>query len=250
MKKLWLVLLATGCITPLSNKIDVGNEAFIVVVGEGADGNVDLFAAPADGGSFRQLTYSRVAEDLPRLGPTGTSLAFVRERSESEPAGAPTMVVVMNLSRGTEVEGALPAGSSPVSRLGFTSAGDTVVARAGEDRWVAAVASPLGWTRAEAGAAQALDSLLSEQVGDPAFATVARCGSGTGFCVVTRQGEETALDPRAEDVCRWGPDALGYVVDGRIEVRPLGGGRLRQPTWAATPAKVRHPTHHPGSGAR
>lgn len=245
-----VVLIGCG-VTPLSNRIDVGNEAFVVVAGEGADGNTDLFAAPAEGGTFRQLTYSRVAEDLPRLGPTGTRLAFVRSRGEAIAAGEPAMaVVVMNLSNGTEIEGTLPPESAPVSRLGWTAAGDTLIAAAGGDRWVAAVDGGLRWTKAGAAAGPALDSLLSERVGDPPFGTIQGCSSGAGACVVTARGEETALDPRGTDQCRWGPDALGYVVDGRIEIRPLGGGRIRQPTWIATPAKPRRPTHHPGSGAR
>lgn len=247
MTRAWLALLAAGCVTPLSNRIDVGNEAFVVVVADGADGNVDLFAAPAEGGAFRQLTYSRVAEDVPRLGPTGTLLAFVRSGSEADGPGATGHVVVMDLTRGTEIEGALPAEAGQVTRLGWTSSGDTLIARAGDGRWVAPITTPLRWTRAPGPAAPALDSLLAERLGDPPFATVAPCGTGSGLCLVTTRAEETPLDPRATDACRWGPDAVGYLVDGKIEVRPLGGGRLRQPTWTSTPAHLRHPTHHPGS---
>ena len=44
-----LSLLTNCSITPLTNKIRVGEEPFVIVVGEGRDGETDLFAAPAGG---------------------------------------------------------------------------------------------------------------------------------------------------------------------------------------------------------
>jgi hypothetical protein len=238
--------LVAGCgLTPLSNKIAVGDEAFVVVVGEGAGAMTDLFAAPAEGGTFRQLTFTRVAEDRPRLDPSGTRLAFVRAGSR----GGDPEIVVMNLETGAEIGGTVAAGGKAVSRLGWTPPGDTVIAVTEGAVWVSP--STTGhWVLADSARAAAFDSLTLELVGDPPFGVIAPCRSGAGACVITEQGEETALAAGATDPIRWGGEAIGYVLGDRVEVRPLGGGRLRHPSWRDPPNGIRRPTHHPGSGAR
>ena len=242
------VLLAGCVVTPLSNRIDVGEEAFVVVVGEGADGNTDLFAAPAEGGVFRQLTYTRVAEDLPRLGPTGTKLAFVRRSAAAE--AATTTAIVMDLKTGLETEGVIPTPPAGLVRLGWSAGGDTVVATGADGVWIAAAAKPLVWTAVATDDRARWESLVRERVGDPEFGTVTACLSGVGLCVMSDGGEETRLADGAIDGRRWGPSAVGYLLDGVIQVRPLGAGRLRQPTWTSMPTNLRKPTHHPGSAPR
>lgn len=238
--RLALAALVTvaGCVTPLSNRIDVGNEAFIVVVGEGAGGIVDLFAAPAEGGMFRQLTFTRSVEDLPRLGPTGTLLAFVRGDTP----------VILDLITGLETDKPWPEGAGAIEGFGWNAAGDTVVARAGNGIWWSPTGTAAGWTAVPAEQRDAAADLTREQVGAPGFGFLGRCEDGGEWCIVTAGGE-TAIDPAARDPIRWGPDAIAYLARDRIEIRPLGGGRIRQPTWAAAPAGIRHPTHHPGTGA-
>lgn len=229
---------AQGCVTPLSNRIDVGNEAFVVVAGEGAGGIVDLFAAPAEGGLFRQLTFTRAAEELPRLGPSGTTIAFARD----------AVPVILDLVTGQEMSSPLPAAAGPVAGFGWNPAGDTVVARAGESVWWSAAAE-LHWAAVPED--RRADGLrwTGEQVGAEGFGVLAPCGGGgPGWCIVTASGE-TALDAEATDPIRWGPSAVGYLLRGRLEIRPLGGGRIRQPTWAEAPGGLRHPTYHPGTGA-
>jgi hypothetical protein len=43
---------ACACHDPLTNRIKIGDEAFVIGVGEGPDGQTDLYAAPAGGGAF------------------------------------------------------------------------------------------------------------------------------------------------------------------------------------------------------
>ena len=66
MRRKWVrltshVSLLTGltacAVTPLSNRIRVGEEPFVIGVGEGSDAMTDLFAAPAGGGAFAVASY-------------------------------------------------------------------------------------------------------------------------------------------------------------------------------------------------
>ena len=245
----WCALgLVAGCaVTPLTNKIKVGEEAFVVVVGEGVDGGTDLFAAPAQGGVFVQLTFTRATEAHPALDQSGTRLAYTRQR---EPSDSSVEIVVMNLKTATEASGALPNEAGPVERVAWSPGGDTVIVATRRGIWETAAASSLALARETGPAAARLDSLSYPQIGDPVFATLRGCRSGQGLCVITPTGEETALDPEATDGIRWGGDALAYLVTGQVEVRPLGGGRVRQPAWTQTPAHLRQPTHYPGSPTR
>ena len=56
-----LLTLLGGCsVTPLTNKISVGEEPFVLAIGEGPDGMTDLYAAPAHGGEISGLLESIV----------------------------------------------------------------------------------------------------------------------------------------------------------------------------------------------
>src|SRR5258706_16357795 len=110
-----LFLLTVGCslltacsVTPLTNKIAVGEEALVVAVGEGPDGMTDLFAAPAHGGAFVRLSYNRLVESGPRLSTSGRSVAFLRRTAGGE---RPAEVVVMSLGTGGRRRVALPPGA-------------------------------------------------------------------------------------------------------------------------------------------
>ena len=246
MRRLGLALLAggLGCgFTPLTNKVEVGDEAFVVVVGEGQDGSVDLFAAPAEGGRFYQFTYNSLVESKPTLGPSGTRLAFLRQATDRP---APDLIL-LNLLNGTETERPLPVEAGPVVRLGFGSTDDSLVVATEHGLYLAlgARTEPVS-----AGEAQALDSLTYERVGDGGFASLRGCRAGSGWCVAKGNGQQTALPSDASDPIRWGNEGLAYLRGGRIEIRPLGGGRVRQPTWPNQPPKLRQPTHHPGKPRR
>ncbi len=239
IKPLLVLVTLAGCaVTPITNRLKPGEEALVVVVGEGSDGATDLFAAPAEGGQFFQLTFTRAPESNPKLAPSGTLLAFVRQGGESKPE-----LVVFDLLGGTER--VLRLDAAPV-RLGWFPGGDTVaVAMASGVRTVALGSGTLGAMAAGARA----DSLSYDRVGKPAFGSIRPCRAG-GLCVMSDGGEETTLAAGAADGCRWGDRALAYIREGKIEVRPLGGGRIRQPTWTRAPAHLRQPTHQPGSETR
>ena len=110
---------SAACATPLSNKIQPGEEPYIIVVGEAGDGSTDLFAAPAAGGTFQQLTFNRLVEASPRISPNGKSVAFVRRQDRGSPNAE---LVVLDLT--TMAEATVPiadAGDQP--RLAWSNDG-------------------------------------------------------------------------------------------------------------------------------
>jgi len=101
-----LLPVAWACrVSPLTNRIAVGEEAYLVFVGEGRDGWTDLFAGAAGGGPAVRFTFSREAELSPALDPTGAMVAFLRGGAE----GDPVFLTVMNLLSATERETRVPA---------------------------------------------------------------------------------------------------------------------------------------------
>ncbi len=245
MRAAWLALLAggAGCgFTPLTNKVGVGSEAFVVIVGQGRDGAVDLFAAPAEGGRFYQFTFNLLVESNPTVGPSGTQLAFQRQAT-----GQAAEVVTLNLHNGTERARALPPEAGSVERIGFGSTDDSVVVATTGGLYLFSTA---GVEPISGAPAAKLDSLTYERLGDPGFASLRPCRTGTGWCVAKPDGQETALAGDASDPIRWGDAAMAYLRNGTIEIRPLGGGRVRQPTWSHQPPGLGQPSHHPGSPRR
>lgn len=212
--------LLAGCgVTPLSNRISVGEEPFVIAVGQGADRNPELFAAPAGGGSFLQLTFTRAEERAPRLSPDGTRVAYFRR--DMAPGDTAWSIVVLDLRSGTERRQLLEAGHR-AERLGWAPDGVSVVAGA------------------------AGDSITREWLGSPPSAWVEPCPAG-GLCVMTRGGERTPLGEGVTEAIRWGGDSVGLQGPGGFEVRPLRGGRSRRPAWQGAPAGLRDLTYHPGT---
>ncbi len=235
-----LVAGGAGCgFTPLTNKVGVGSEAFVVVVGQGRDSSVDLFAAPAEGGRFYQFTYNLLVESNPTVAPSGTRVAYLRQAT-----GRPTEIVTQSLHNGTERAQPLPPEAGSVERIGFASTDDSVVVAATGGIYLV---TPTGIEPGPEAQAARLDSLTYERVGDDGFASLRPCRAGTGSCVARPDGQETALPEDAKDPIRWGNDALAYLRNGTIEIRPLGGGRVRQPTWSRQPPNLSQPSHHPGA---
>jgi hypothetical protein len=232
-----------GCaVTPLTNKIEPGEEPFLVVVGEGPDGQTDLFAASSAGGTFHRLTFSRPRESFARLSPAGTAVAFVRTRSVSDTTGLE--LVVLDLLTHLEKRAPLPAGAGRPEAVGWSPAGDQVFVRAGG--YLASPSPPADLklvTVTPADLAQA-DSATRELLGSPPFASVAACPA---ICVISAASDTTALDLDVGEAFRWGADSLGLVHDEAIEVRPLGRGRPRRPAYTAAPRGLRYVTYHPGA---
>lgn len=239
LRLLALCLLA-GCATPLTHKIKLGQESFVIGVGEGPDAMTDLFAAPAGGGVFSRLTFNRAEERYPRIAPDGGSVAFLRRGIGS---GGTWSLVFLSLYTNEEHSIALPGDAGAPERLGWDSAGTTVVVSA--QGYFAAAAPPAlpAIRRLSADSAAVGDSLTRELLGDPPQGMVRECMNG-GLCVVATSGALTLLDSLATDAVRWGADSVGYFLPGAFEVRPLGGGRSRRPSWSDRPAGLRQLSYH------
>ena len=227
-----------GCATPLTNKIEVGQDPFVIGVGEGADRQTDLYAAPASGGSFVRLTFNRPAEHSPRLAPDGLRVAYLRQ----DPAG--WSLVVLDLSDNGERSVALPRDLGSEPRLGWNEAADTV-AVLGTMAFLAPAAGSLGLLPVAPGGLARADSLTREWVGPSREGALGRCEPSGEVCI--RVGPAlTPLGPGVSGAIRWGADSVGYFQGGNFEIRPLRGGRARRPLWEAIPENLRELTYFAG----
>lgn len=243
----WLLItgycLSCG-VTPLTNKIKVGEEPFVIAVGEGVDGMTDLFAAPAGGGSFTRLTFNRPEERFPHLSPDGSMVAFLR--SSGTESGGHWLLVVQNLLTNAERAMPLPGDAGEPERLGWDRDGKRVVVSAAG--YFAATVPPAApvLARFPADSLPLADSLSREVLGDPPQGVVQRCMNGAA-CILAADGALTLLDSTVAGAMRWGADSVGYFVPGGFEVRPLRGGRSRRPLWTGAPAGLRQLTYHAGT---
>lgn len=245
-----LVLVSAACgVTPLTNKIDVGAEAFVIGIGEAADGMTDLFAASAAGGAVSRVTFNRRQEQLPRLSGSGTLLVFLRsspvETAEPEPE-----IVMLDLRSMAERGARLPREAGRPLAVAWLP-GDTLLAiRTGEAIWSRpATSASAGFTRLAGADSARADSALAVLLGEPPRATAVACegGAGRGICVRTESGETSALDSEGTAPLRWGADSIAYFRSGTLTVRPLAGGRSRTPPWRAAPNAFRELSYHPGA---
>ena len=239
-----LLTTLTACaVTPLSRRIQVGEEPFVIGVGEGSDSMTDLFAAPAGGGAFVRLTFTRAEERLPRLSPEGTAVAFVRREGRApNPRWA---LVVLDLLTTAERRAPLPAGTEAV-RTGWARDGSAVVF-AGEYFTLAPERDSL--IPVSLAQRPAADSATRELLGDPPAAMVGECAAGE-LCITAANGDVSRLGPGDSGAIRWGADSLGYFTSRGFEVRPLSAGSSRRPDWSGKPGALRSLTHHPGRTAR
>jgi hypothetical protein len=222
------VLLAAACrgtLSPLSNKLEIGQESYIIFTADGEDGMGDLFASAPLGGQAWQITFSRVDERLPALSPDGVMLAFDRGRLPGD-----TMtrsVVVMNLLNGAEQVVVAPGVSQPQA-IGWSVDGRRVVVR-GASGVVAVPAPPESGQPVAATTEET--ARLAVRLGDD-LATEARvCASGTGVCVQLPSGREVTLDSAAASPAAWYGDSVAYLRSGEWVIHPLAGGHTRLLRW-------------------
>ena len=231
-----------GCqVTPLTNKIRIGEEPFVIAVGEGADSLTDLWAASAGGGGFIRLSFNRAEERAPRLAPDGRRLAFLRRIAGG--ADSRWHLVLLDLLSNAEWTTPLPAGAGDPEALGWSPDGARVVLRAGALYQSPAPPALVGLTAVSPEAVAAADSLTRERLGPGNQGMLAPCD---GTLCVQVGGAITSLGDAVRGALRWGPDSVGYFRGNVFEVRPLGGGRVRRPAWQSAPAGLRSLTHHPG----
>lgn len=232
------VAACRGTLSPLSNRLDVGEEPYLVFSADGEAGVGDLFASALVGGTPYQITFTRVDERLPALSPDGAMLAFVRSRAPGDTSAA--ALVVMNLLNGAERRADLsPVGT--VEALAWSPDGATIYARRGEAIFTFPAPPANGdIVPVQPGAAAAADSAFRVFLGRPPVGEALACPGGQGVCTRLGAGEVMLLNPTASSPIRWPGDSLAYLEQGEWTIRPLGGGATRILRWTA-------PVGHPRS---
>jgi len=232
-----LVAACRGSLSPLSNKVEIGEESYIVFAADGEDGVGDLFASPPGGGTAWQITFSRVDERLPALSPDGVMLAFDRGRLPGDTATR--SVVVMNLLNGAERRVVAPGVLQP-SAIAWSADGKRIVVRSGSS----VVTVPAPPASGEPAAADSGDrARLDVQLGDPPVAEARNCSGGAGVCVALPDGREVVLDSAATSPVAWYGDSVAYVRSGGWVIHPLAGGHTRLLEWGDEVVHPRSITH-------
>ncbi len=249
-----VVLMACrGSLSPLSNKIQVGKEPYVVFTADGEAELGDLFASPLQGGRPYQITFTRVDERLPALSPDGSMLVFLRSRLPGDTGDV--SLVIMNLLNGAERKAALPADIRP-DATAWSPDGSRIFVRAGLA--VLGASAPPGEPEFRAVAPTdraAADSALAVLLGDPPLTTVVPCHDGTGVCVRLANDSVATVAVDAVTPARWPGDSIVYALRNEWTVRPMGGGKTRVLHWTPEPQHVRElttfrgiPTHPPAGG--
>ena len=238
-----LLLACRGSLSPLSNKLEVGQQPYVVFVADGEAGVGDLFASiPAGGHSF-QITFTRVDEELPSLSADGTMLAFIRSRAPGD--FQHRALVVMNLLNGAErrvdADGAVP------TALAWSRDGARIYLRQGDAVRVTP-APPAALRLAPVASADrpAADSQLAVLLGAPPLATAVPCDNGVGICARLVDGSQQTITRSGRDPARWTGDSIAYQEDGDWVIRPLAGGKTRALSWAQASGHPRDLTVFPG----
>jgi hypothetical protein len=228
MLLLLLALACRGSLSPLSNRIQVGQEAYVVFTADGEDGAGDLFASPPTGGTAYQITFTRVDEELPALSRDGTMLAFFRGRAPGDERHR--VLVVMNLVNAAERQ--CDVGETGPGSIAWSSDGGRVYVRLGESLFVSPTPpNALALTPLATDERPAADSQFAVLLGDPPLATAVSCDSGGGICARFGDGRQEPISRAGADPVRWRGDSVTYNDAGKWTVRPLAGGETRRLQW-------------------
>jgi hypothetical protein len=222
--------------SPISHRIKIGEEPFVVFVGEGIDRHTDLFTSTTSGGPVFQLTLTNVIERMPRLSGNGGMVAFLRIRDTLP--GTRRDVVVMNLESGTERIIPLPAEAGTPTELGWGAGDSTLYIRTGVPLWQATI-PPTGAVATAVGHADSLVAArsLGAWLGETRFAEAIPCPAG--ICLIGPRGDTTSLSSTGHDPMRWGKDSVAWFEGNEIVVRPLGPGRARRAPLQDAPGRPR-----------
>lgn len=240
-----LVVLAAcrGTLSPLSNKLKVGQESYVVFAADGEEGRGDIFASPPVSGPAFQVTFTRLDERAPALSPDGSMLAFLRSREATDTIGV--SLVILNLINGAERRVDAPVGTDA---LRWSADGGAVVARSGSRLFrTAAPPQPLAFEPVSDTDRPGTDSLFRVLLGAPPVGEARACGNGSGVCAWLVSGDTLALSQGGTEPMTWGSDSVGYFEGGKLIVRPLGGGRTRSIRWSTTILHPREPSWFPGT---
>ncbi len=226
-----------GTLSPLSNKLDVGEEPYLTFAADGEAGAGDLFASALVGGVPYQVTFTRLDERLPALSPDGVMLAFVRARAVGDTIAAD--LVVMNLLNGAERRRPLTLAGG-ADALAWSRDGGTIYARRG-DAIYTLPAPPAQGDLAPVSPAAALsaDSAFRVLLGQPPVGEAMPCPEGTGVCARLGAAPPVVLSAEAAFPIRWLGDSVTYLERGEWTVRPLAGGATRILRWSRPVANPR-----------
>ena len=231
-----------GSLSPLSNKLKVGEEAYFVYTADGEDGKGDLFASPPQGGKPFQITFTRVDERAPALSPDGSILAFLRSRTAEDTSGV--SLVLFNLVNGAERRTGVPPGASALT---WSNNGSYLLVRTPSGILsTAAPPKPLALLPVPESDRSRADSLFRVILGDPPVGEAVTCGWGAGVCARLSNGDSVTLSEKGSSPMRWGDDSVAYVEGGAFAVRPLAGGRIRTVRWTEQARNPRGLTYFPG----
>jgi hypothetical protein len=244
-------LVIAGCeLSPLANKIPIGEVPIVVLIGDDAGGQADLYAVPAEGGQVVRLTFTRLQEYAPAFHPSGGALAYLR-RPEGAIDSSPARLVVLNLVNLAERDAAVPDSIGVPRRIGWGDGGATlyVLGDAGIAR-SPAPPSAMRFAPVDTGASgwAAADSATSILLGTPPIARVVTCAkdcissAAKPWCVVGSDGQRQELG-RVVTPLRWGSDSLAFIEGDRLLVYSLAGGRARRIDWTRAPEKPRDVTY-------
>ena len=236
-----------GCeLSPLANKIPIGEVPIVILVGDGEGGQSDLYAVRAEGGQVVRLSFTRLQEFAPAFHPAGGALAYLR-RPEGAIDSSPARLVVLNLLNLAEREAALPESIGAPRRIGWGDGGATLYVLG--DIGIARSPAPPSEmqfvpTDTAATGRVAADSVTSVLLGTPPIGRVVTCAGEPissepkPWCVVTNEGRRQELG-RVVTPLRWGSDSLAFIEGDLLLVYPLGGGRPRRMDWSRPPARPR-----------
>jgi WD40-like Beta Propeller Repeat len=238
------LLLLAGCrgsLSPLSNRLKIGEEPYVVFTADGEDGRGDLFASPPEGGKAFQVTFTRVDERAPALSPDGSILAFLRGRSVAD---SNSSLVLLNLLNGAERQTPAPAGTTAIA---WSGDGTTLLVETGAGLQRSGVPPrPLALEPVPATDRSRADSLFRVVLGDPPVGVAGPCASGAGVCARLANGDSLRLSASGSGATRWSSDSLAYREDGGFVIRPLAGGRTRIIRWKDEIRNPRELTRFPG----
>jgi hypothetical protein len=234
--------------SPLANRIEVGEEAFVVLVATGPDGMTDLHAVPAGGGTTARITFTPMVEASPALSRGGDVVAFLRG-ADSLP-GTPRDLVVMNLLNGAERTLPVPPAAGHIDRLAWSEDGTALLLATATGSWAitAPPATPVA-TQLDGAAREAADSALTTWLGRPRFARAFNCPAGQGVCLIGPSGDTAVLASRGRDPFAWGQDSVGWFEGDAMYVRSLGPATPRPVSLGQRgPTGARQGTYAAGTG--
>lgn len=234
-------LAAVACsVTPLSRKFEIGDDPLVVFTAEHRGSAVDLFAVTPSGGDPVQFTFTTLRESLPRLSSRGDVVAFVRDRGDQPGED----LVVMNLFNGAERVLELPPEAGTIESIGWSRDDTAIYVQTVAARWRVSAPPAAAEVQLLHGGDVAADSALMVLLGEPVFARAAGCEGG-GVCVIGPSGESSQLHPAGAAPFRWGSDGIGWINNGRIEMRSLGPGAPQLVEWRDTTIRAIEATYAP-----